>query len=215
MKNVWPLLLIATVSWGQVKAGEAEITAEGSIIENQYIVSLKTRIPALQEMEEYVQKEADRLAATYGATILFKYSAAFPGMALKVLPDQLAGLSNDPAVDLIEADRIVHISEVQENATVGLDRIDARAGLDKLYNFSKTGKGVNVFVVDTGILRTHQEFKGRVGKGFTAVNDGRGTDDCNGHGSHVSGYHSGNDLRRREGSHHQSRASHELQWLGI
>ncbi len=187
MRSVWPILIMAFASAGQVRAGAVEGPAEGSIIANQYIVSLKSDAPTLQAMEEYVQSEADRLTATYGATILFKYSAAFPGVALKVLPDQVEALSNDPAIKLMEADRIVRISAVEVNATAGLDRIDARTGLDRKYNFSKTGKGVNVFVIDTGILRTHQEFTGRVGAGFTAVNDGQGTNDCNGHGSHVSG----------------------------
>jgi hypothetical protein len=42
-------------------------------------------------------------------------------------------------------------------------------------------------VIDTGVLGTHQEFAGRVGNGYTAINDGRGTTDCNGHGTHVAG----------------------------
>jgi subtilisin family serine protease len=44
-----------------------------------------------------------------------------------------------------------------------------------------------VYVLDTGIRLAHQEFGGRASSGFTAINDGRGTDDCNGHGTHVSG----------------------------
>jgi subtilisin family serine protease len=37
------------------------------------------------------------------------------------------------------------------------------------------------------VRATHQEFTGRMGSGFTAISDGRGTDDCNGHGTHVAG----------------------------
>jgi subtilisin family serine protease len=46
---------------------------------------------------------------------------------------------------------------------------------------------VHAYVVDTGIRATHVDLAGRVGAGFTAVSDGRGTADCNGHGTHVSG----------------------------
>jgi serine protease len=46
---------------------------------------------------------------------------------------------------------------------------------------------VNVYVIDTGIRATHSEFGGRVLEGFSAVADGRGTNDCHGHGTHVSG----------------------------
>jgi subtilisin family serine protease len=44
-----------------------------------------------------------------------------------------------------------------------------------------------VYVIDTGIRKTHVDFGGRAVHGFTAINDGRGSDDCNGHGTHVAG----------------------------
>ena len=46
---------------------------------------------------------------------------------------------------------------------------------------------VPVYIIDSGIRATHQEFAGRVGRGFSAVHDGRGTADCAGHGTHVAG----------------------------
>ena len=42
-------------------------------------------------------------------------------------------------------------------------------------------------MVDTGVLASHSEFSGRVTAGWTAVADGRGSGDCNGHGTHVAG----------------------------
>jgi subtilisin family serine protease len=45
---------------------------------------------------------------------------------------------------------------------------------------------VTAYVIDTGI-QPHNEFSGRLGSGYTAINDGRGTTDCNGHGTHVAG----------------------------
>ena len=42
-------------------------------------------------------------------------------------------------------------------------------------------------MIDTGIRASHQEFAGRIGNGFTAITDGQGTNDCNGHGTHVAG----------------------------
>jgi subtilisin family serine protease len=50
-----------------------------------------------------------------------------------------------------------------------------------------TGSGVNAYVIDTGIRTTHTNFGGRAVGGFTAINDGRGSTDCNGHGTHVAG----------------------------
>ena len=46
-----------------------------------------------------------------------------------------------------------------------------------------------MYVLDTGIRASHAQFGGRVdaAAGATFVNDGRGTTDCNGHGTHVAG----------------------------
>jgi subtilisin family serine protease len=41
--------------------------------------------------------------------------------------------------------------------------------------------------VDSGVRASHAEFGGRVAVGWSAVSDGRGTGDCNGHGTHVAG----------------------------
>jgi len=51
---------------------------------------------------------------------------------------------------------------------------------------------VTAYVIDTGIRSSHAEFGGRVGSGYTAVADGQGTNDCNGHGTHVAGTVGGN-----------------------
>jgi subtilisin family serine protease len=46
---------------------------------------------------------------------------------------------------------------------------------------------VRAYVIDTGIRTSHSQFGGRAVGGYTAINDGRGTGDCNGHGTHVAG----------------------------
>jgi subtilisin family serine protease len=68
----------------------------------------------------------------------------------------------------------------------GLDRIDG-AALDNSYSYISTGSGVYTYVVDTGVYAGHSDFGGRVRSGYTAVSDGNGTSDCNGHGTHVAG----------------------------
>ncbi len=70
----------------------------------------------------------------------------------------------------------------------GLDRIDAEDDpLDGRYRFVSTGAGVRVYVIDTGIRSDHADLAGRVIPGWSAIEDGRGTEDCNGHGTHVAG----------------------------
>jgi serine protease len=46
---------------------------------------------------------------------------------------------------------------------------------------------VSVYIIDSGIRTTHVEFGGRASGAFSVVNDGNGTNDCNGHGTHVAG----------------------------
>jgi hypothetical protein len=60
--------------------------------------------------------------------------------------------------------------------------------LDQQYSYTATGFGVHVYIIDTGIRTAHNEFAGRISAGYTAItDDGRGVEDCNGHGTHVAG----------------------------
>jgi subtilisin family serine protease len=90
----------------------------------------------------------------------------------------------------VEADLDATLSgrAVQAGPTWGLDRIDQRAlPLDSRYEYENNGTGVTVYVVDTGILASHNEFAGRIAPGFSSIDDGQGTTDCEGHGTHVAG----------------------------
>jgi len=45
----------------------------------------------------------------------------------------------------------------------GLDRIDQRAlPLDGQFHYTADGTGVNIYIIDTGVLITHEEFVGRI-----------------------------------------------------
>jgi len=69
----------------------------------------------------------------------------------------------------------------------GLDRIDQReAELNDTYNYTLTGAGVSVYVFDSGINSSHEEFTGRIEPGFNVINDAYGTEDCSGHGTHTA-----------------------------
>lgn len=53
------------------------------------------------------------------------------------------------------------------------------------YDDTFTGKGVNAYVLDSGVMTEHPEFEGRAFKGKDFTREGSG--DTNGHGTHVSG----------------------------
>jgi subtilisin family serine protease len=157
-------------------------------IPDHYIVKLKS--DASRDSlgtADYVVQQADRLQMNYGITILQQYTHVFPGFAIKAKDDQLEALLQDPDVERVEVNKVIRINATQASATWGIDRVDSRTGLDRIYNYSSTGQGVHAYIIDTGLRTTHNEFKGRVGKGFSSINDGRGENDCHGHGTHVAG----------------------------
>ncbi|GAX19048.1 hypothetical protein FisN_8Hh272 [Fistulifera solaris] len=52
----------------------------------------------------------------------------------------------------------------------GLDRIDQeRPFLDNQYSYTQTGAGVQVYIFDTGIRTTHQDFGGRASCGLNVI----------------------------------------------
>jgi serine protease len=176
---------IAAVVWlAATGVASAQEVQPERAIPGQYIVVLNDD----RVMRPEVRGLADALARQHGGSVMHVYESAIRGFAVAMSATGAAALARNPRVRYVEQDSEMSIVDTQPNATWGLDRIDQRdRPLGGTYTYNTTAAGVHVYIIDTGIRRTHVEFGGRVSTtGYTAINDGNGTNDCNGHGTHVA-----------------------------
>jgi subtilisin family serine protease len=182
-------------------------------IPGQYIVVL--REDASADLPETLAQET---AQRYGARIQFIYGSALKGFAAELPDKALEALRWNPRVAYIEANQLWQLGDppptgaadasidtapagtgldhpgpdASQDGCLKLDRIDQRnLPYSCRYYWSLNGAGVNIFIIDSGIRLTHEQFGGRARFAFTAVDDnGDGRNDpfdglCNTHGTSV------------------------------
>ncbi|MFE1959421.1 S8 family peptidase [Streptomyces sp. NPDC059479] len=159
-------------------------------VQGSYIVTLKETAGL-----KSASAAGRSVVAEYGGTVEHTYTAALNGYAANLSPEQARKLAADPAVDKVFQDSEVHALATQTNPpSWGLDRIDQAAlPLNQQYTYPDTaGQGTTVFVIDTGVRITHQDFGGRASYGYDAVDGDNTAQDGNGHGTHVAANVAGN-----------------------
>ncbi len=147
---------------------------------------------------------------TYGLQSMRReFSVALQGGVVSLTPEQATALAEDSRVAYVEKDQRVQVTPInivdtpdeftpvhnsftssvtQTDATWGLDRIDQlQLPLNQNYNYVTRAANVNAYIIDTGVLLTHQDFQGRAHSGFDFVDRDSNATDCNGHGTHVAG----------------------------
>ena len=189
------LVINATaVQAGEFRRAEAPVAG-------QYIVVLNADSPELsarastEQRRQAVSQVAGDLAWDFGGRINGVFADTLQGFAVSMSYRDATALARDPRVAYVAEDQWV---EGTSSATQfdppswGLDRVDQReTSLDTLYQYvDKTAQAdVHVYVVDSGIHYTHEDFGGRVDtvNAFNPYTDGYGVEGCHGHGTHVAG----------------------------
>ena len=167
-------------------------------IKNQYIVIVDGSQDVYdQETGQRVFDPAPMqslIGSDYRGKVAAVWSHALNGFAVSMEDADARALATHPNVLRVEQDGVVNPHATQPSPPWHLDRIDQRdLPLNQLFSYAVTGKGVNAYIIDSGIRKTHNEFRlatppyTRVNPGLDLVRDGRGTEDCMGHGTHVAG----------------------------
>jgi subtilisin family serine protease len=175
--------LVVALSVLLAAASPAAVSAQGAGTSEPYIVTFRDGTnPAAQAA----------LLRRAGHPVSHVYANVFPGLAVDLPAAAADALRRNPNVTRVESDGPVTITDTQTAPPWGLDRSDQRnLPLSGSYTWDSTGAGVATYIVDTGLRADHVDFTGRTAPGFTSIADGRGTADCNGHGTHVAGTSAG------------------------
>jgi aqualysin 1 len=155
-------------------------------VPNQYIVVFKDTTGGKSS-----SAAMSRISLTSAASRIDTQFDIIPGFAAQLAPEDLEAIRRNPDVAYVEEDQLMFATAIKPAAgQLDLDRHDhCSITDDSSFNDNGcNGSGVLVYIVDTGIRATHAQFGTRVNtaRGFTAINDGRGNTDCNGHGTHVA-----------------------------
>jgi subtilisin family serine protease len=155
-------------------------------IENQYIV-------ILQENSTEAQRDAsiaNLLAFDDGILLATYHIDSFIGYSVRLSDEALMVARQDPLVSYVEYDQEMHHMQttVQPNcpnwgppSTSGAAQWNGAAS----YRYPTHGaSGVDIYVIDTGVLCSHNDLSGRCTLGASFV--GGTAEDCNGHGTHVA-----------------------------
>ncbi|MEU6075378.1 S8 family peptidase [Micromonospora sp. NPDC047074] len=155
-------------------------------VAGRYIVTLRPAALAAGS----VDARARELTGRFGGRTRHVYDSALAGFSASMSAKQAQRLAADPSVASVEQVQRIGVLDTQTNPpNWGDDRIDQRnLPLNQTFTYpADPGQGTTVYVLDTGINASHNEFTGRVRQGTDMVDNDSTPQDCHGHGTHVAG----------------------------
>jgi subtilisin family serine protease len=116
------------------------------------------------------------------------YENAVRGFAVRMNLNALINALKHLDGVLITENQVIETSSVQTPVgSWGIDRVDQVNGTNNQYSYERDGSNVDVYIVDTGIHTSHEDFEGRASFGVDVSGSGEGDNDNHGHGTHVAG----------------------------
>ncbi|XP_006825312.1 aqualysin-1-like [Saccoglossus kowalevskii] len=153
-------------------ASLAPVFRANDAVQNSYLVKIKEG--------HNVDLFAKQLPALK-ISITKRYKS-FHGIAINAQAKAISMLQRMPEVEYIEQDGIY-----KSSVEWGCDRIDQRdLPLDDAMTLYGDGSGAHIYIIDSGLRHTHQEYEGRASYFYDYEPSNQG-EDCNGHGTHCGG----------------------------
>lgn len=160
-----------------------------SLVGMPAVATVETEAPFIVELAPSASVDEVSTDVLNGEQPTETYGEVLNGFAAELTPSEVAELESSPDVVEIYEDFEVSVGATQSDAPWNLSRLDqATAPADSIYAYpDSAGSGTRIYIVDTGIAPNAAQFGSRLLPGMTTISDGQGTNDCNGHGSHVAG----------------------------
>ena len=177
------ILLALIVATTLLAAGVA-VTQAPEEDADTYIVVLKESVDDPSQVAEGIDQRQEGFDAG------FVYTEALEGFSAEIPDDSLDDVRNNSRVAYVERDEVV--TTLDQKVPWGIRRIGADASSTRAGNGSGKVKGVNIYVIDTGIDATNPDLN--VVNKHNVLTRGPDTD-CDGHGTHVAGTLAARDNR--------------------
>lgn len=167
-------VLLAVASVAEAGGSGRVVSAGPDKVPNEYIVVLEDDIPASQ-----VAEIAETVARSQNVNLRKVWMDAIKGFYVEMTEAKANALSHHPRVKYVEENATWSLStthatnvnaaqcnpltetctQIVDNRLWHLDRIDQQyPDPTNEYRYCKTGQGVTVYVLDTGVNAAHQEF---------------------------------------------------------
>jgi serine protease len=156
-------------------------TVDGDVIKGDYIFTVAPTAKLDTCLSNVLSKGGlDKVDFIYDG------ESNFHGFSVHGMDEKDAAAIADIAeVSAVEEGQVMYAYGLQTNPTWGLDRVDQESSaLDNQYFYKDSaGSNVDLYVIDTGVRISHNDFGSRARYGFTAFNS---DNDGNGHGTHCA-----------------------------